>query len=384
MATLFPIPQYFDNNGDPLAAGLIYTYAAGTTTNKTAYKNQAQSATHTNPIVLDADGRPPANGIWLNGSYKLVIKSADASVTYHTLDTLNEYNPYDWTGLTATISDINGYAAASGVAGTVGASKTVVVDSSKNIGTFGTLTAVNLVATTGTTTPLIKDANGVAAITIASTASQVNAVTLTPSATGNAVQIAATGADSNINLNLKSKGTGLIKFNDFSLPATDGSSGQYITTNGSKVLSFSTLAGVKQVVSSFLHTLQTITTVLPYDNTIPQNTEGDQVLSLAITPTSATSTLIIDINVTAASNSTSRTVGMALFQDSTANALAATEDTNSCNLRHVMTSGTTSATTFNVRVGPSAAGSVYINGTTGGVQLYNGVCNSSIVIWEII
>ncbi len=105
---------------------------------------------------------------------------------------------------------------------------------------------------------------------------------------------------------------------------------------------------------------------------------------MAITPKSATSTLHISVAVTAGSNSTSRVVGAALFQDATAGALAASADSNSVNFKHTMTSGTTSSTTFNVRVGPSAAGTVYVNGTTGGVQLYGGVCNSSITIWEVL
>lgn len=383
MATLFPILQFFDDDGVPLSGGKIYTYAASSSTPKVSYKQQSQSSNHTNPVILDSDGRPPANGIWLNGSYKLVIKSADDVTTYHTLDTLNEYNPYDWTGLTATISDINGYGAALGTPGTVVASKTVVVDASKNIATFGSLSGANLIGTTSVQTPLIKDANGVSAITIASTSSQVNSIKVTPAITGSSPTISAFGSDTNINLKLAGQGTGKVYLNDFAFPTTDGSSGQSLITNGAKVLSFSTVNGVKQMVYTMLHTLTDCSTILPLDNTIPQITEGTQILSRSITPTSASSTLVIDVTVAAASDSTSRNIGVALFQDATANALAGTMDASSCTLRHIMAAGTVASTTFTVRVGPSAAGHVYVNGTAAGGALFNGVCNTSIMIWEI-
>jgi len=40
--------QFFDNNGVPLAGGLIYTYAAGTTTPQATFTTSAGSISHTN------------------------------------------------------------------------------------------------------------------------------------------------------------------------------------------------------------------------------------------------------------------------------------------------------------------------------------------------
>jgi hypothetical protein len=51
-------------------------------------------------------------------------------------------------------------------------------------------------------------------IKFSETASAVNEITITNSATGNNPQISATGDDTNIGLSLSTKGTGLIKFND--------------------------------------------------------------------------------------------------------------------------------------------------------------------------
>ena len=71
--------QFFDNNGIPLSGGLIYTYAAGTTTPIVTYTTSLGNIANSNPIVLDSAGRPP-NEIWLNNvyNYKFVLQTASA------------------------------------------------------------------------------------------------------------------------------------------------------------------------------------------------------------------------------------------------------------------------------------------------------------------
>lgn len=65
--------RFFDNNGLPLAGGLLYTYDAGTTTPKATYLDRSGTA-NTNPIVLDANGYCD---VWLDsGFYKLVLKDS--------------------------------------------------------------------------------------------------------------------------------------------------------------------------------------------------------------------------------------------------------------------------------------------------------------------
>jgi hypothetical protein len=71
--------QFFDNNGVPLAGGLIYTYAAGTTTPQATYTTSAGTIAHANPIVLDSAGRVPGGEIWLLlASYKFVLQTSAA------------------------------------------------------------------------------------------------------------------------------------------------------------------------------------------------------------------------------------------------------------------------------------------------------------------
>lgn len=146
--------------------------------------------------------------------------------------------------------------------------------------------------------------------------------------------------------------------------------------------------GVQQVVSTTVSSVATGTTLIPIDDTKPQNTEGDQYMSVTITPKSATSKLLIDV-VFNGSTSVGSDLIVALFQDSNADALAvgigyidaAGARLQVC-FRHVMTSGTTSATTFKVRAGGDNPGTLTFNGS-GGARLFGGVMSSSIVITEV-
>jgi hypothetical protein len=80
--------QFFDDNGVPLAGGLIYTYQAGSSTPLVTYTTNGGTIANANPIVLDAAGRVPQE-IWLltGYSYKFVLQNADA-VLIQTLDNI--------------------------------------------------------------------------------------------------------------------------------------------------------------------------------------------------------------------------------------------------------------------------------------------------------
>jgi hypothetical protein len=143
---------------------------------------------------------------------------------------------------------------------------------------------------------------------------------------------------------------------------------------------------VLQVVNSQTSTYTSTAVQIPIDNTIPQITEGGQALSLAITPTSATSKLLFQIILMVAPSITANIVG-ALFQGATSSAISTgwtyvgggAETILSFN--YFMTSGTTSPTTFTVRYG-SNGGTIYLNGTSGG-QYLGGTLTSSVTITEV-
>lgn len=80
--------QFFDNSGVPLNGGLLYTYAAGTTTPQTTYTDSTGATPNTNPIVLDSAGRV-AGEVWLTSgiNYKFVLKTSDG-VTIWTNDNI--------------------------------------------------------------------------------------------------------------------------------------------------------------------------------------------------------------------------------------------------------------------------------------------------------
>jgi hypothetical protein len=71
--------QLFDNSGNVLTGGKIFTYAAGTTTPEPTYTTSTGTIPHTNPIILDASGRVPSGGeIWLTDAigYKFTVTTS--------------------------------------------------------------------------------------------------------------------------------------------------------------------------------------------------------------------------------------------------------------------------------------------------------------------
>lgn len=81
--------QFFDNNGQPLSGGKLYTYAAGTTTPQTCYTSSLGITPHSNPIILDSAGRVPGGEIWLTDGlvYKFVLETS-TSILIGTYDNI--------------------------------------------------------------------------------------------------------------------------------------------------------------------------------------------------------------------------------------------------------------------------------------------------------
>lgn len=130
------------------------------------------------------------------------------------------------------------------------------------------------------------------------------------------------------------------------------------------------------------------TTVVPYDDTIPQNSEGDQYFSKAITPLSTMNRLQIDARIMVAHSAAGKQC-IALFQDSTANALAASytdcraaDTPEFYTLYYELAAGTTSSTTFNLRAGCNNAGTTTLNGASA-ARLLGGACYSFLRITEV-
>lgn len=144
---------------------------------------------------------------------------------------------------------------------------------------------------------------------------------------------------------------------------------------------------IQQVQATQYSDVATGTTLIPTDNTIPQNTEGTEFMTQAITPKSASNLLIIE-GVAMLNSNIANWYSLALFQDTTANALAAftsyqTTGTGALTVpfKYKMTAGTTSATTFKIRAGSSSAGTLTFNGASGG-RLFGAIPKSYIQVTE--
>ena len=208
-AELYPSPKFqaFDESGVPLASGKVYTYEPGTTTDRTTWTEAAQDTANANPVILDSRGEAD---IWFEGAYKIVVTKSDDTAVW-------------------TVDNV-----------------------SREVSS-------------------VLDSNGNEVLKLSATASAVNQITITNAATGNAPSIKATGDDTNIDLELDSKGSGTVKILDdisvtdevrlldsdasnyvgftspatvssnviWTLPSTAGSTGDVLSTDGAGVLSFS-------------------------------------------------------------------------------------------------------------------------------------------------
>tara|TARA_S200000501_G_C20838446_1_gene750457 strand:+ start:1716 stop:2234 length:519 start_codon:yes stop_codon:yes gene_type:complete len=168
----------------------------------------------------------------------------------------------------------------------------------------------------------------------------------------------------------------ITKVNADVLDLTDGYAFTGAVSGAGKIL---------QVLYATSHEYITSTTLVPFDDTIMQITEGVEVITKAITPASASNLLKIDFHSTVGGTQNYMTFG--IFQDSTANALASSyfygTHSNDIALSTVIVAGTTSATTIRCRVGNSS-GTVSINGySTSGYPLGGDIPHTTLIVTEI-
>ncbi len=145
---------------------------------------------------------------------------------------------------------------------------------------------------------------------------------------------------------------------------------------------------LQMVSTSTTAIVDTASSVIPDDDTIPQNTEGTQILTLAITPKSASSNLLI-LFATGGTPTGSDAAIAALFVDSTANALAAqyisasaSAEAYSGTLEYFVASASTTSRTYKIRIGcSSSATSFKVNGNGSG-RVFGGVASTMLIIIE--
>jgi hypothetical protein len=108
-----------------------------------------------------------------------------------------------------------------------------------------------------------------------------------------------------------------------------------------------------------------ITNVIPFDNTVPQNGEGQQIISGSITPTKTTSKILGIVSANGDSDTSGAATVLAAFRDSVASAISATwvayiNYSSLISFEFIDSPNTTSVTTYSIRVGPDS-GTLYIN-----------------------
>lgn len=151
---------------------------------------------------------------------------------------------------------------------------------------------------------------------------------------------------------------------------------------------------VLQVVNVQDGNLATGTTLMYADDTIPQISEGNEFMTLAITPTNASNILIIDtVAHICGSGSVAQDMIGALFNtdfhstDALATcfvAIANPYGIHTLNFKYYVVAGTTSSTTFRFRGGSASAGTCVFNGLGATQARYmGGKMISSMTITEI-
>lgn len=131
-----------------------------------------------------------------------------------------------------------------------------------------------------------------------------------------------------------------------------------------------------------------LSALIPLDDTIPQVTEGTQILSVTITPHSTTNRVRVRFQCQFQHASPSNVIA-AVFVNGAANALV-TEFTTNANsggyatqlvLEKEHVPGSTAAQTYTVRIGPQS-GTIRLNGSTAG-RLFGGSSVATLVVEEI-
>ena len=320
-STLLPVQQFFNpHTGAFLALGKVYSYEAESSTPKNLHTGSDGGTDLDNPATLTATGLY-TGGMWGAGSYRIVVKDVTEAITVLDVDHVN-------IGVDAVVATGNLAISSNTITASSGDH---IIFQTANAGTYqfkGT-------ASQAAWLDLYEDTdNGTNKVTIKAPSSLT--------------------ADRTIQL-------------------PDHDLSQWLV----------------QFVYNETGAVATGTTVMVNDDTIPQSGEGIEFMTQAITPKNTTNLLIIDVTINLASSAgTSNQMIVGLYQDATANALAAVSQIMVNNLcetitfRHVMVAGTTSATTFKVRAGLSAAGTTTFNGASG-ARLMGGVMASSISIMEV-
>jgi hypothetical protein len=159
----------------------------------------------------------------------------------------------------------------------------------------------------------------------------------------------------------------------------------YITASDRRVPTYA------QRVYAQSATRATSNTAIPADNSIPQNNEGEELITASITPKSSSNRIRVRFNGYFGNNTGgSSQLVVALFRDSTADAkkavasTGASGDIETVTLEFEEAASAATATTYKVRFGPaSASGSGWAANGGAAANLFGGVDYCTLILEEV-
>lgn len=175
----------------------------------------------------------------------------------------------------------------------------------------------------------------------------------------------------------------------------DATSGQWISESSivnqaSNIIVRGGVVGYEKD-ESFL--VQSSSTIIPWDDTIPQITEGEQIHSISYTPKYANSILVIKAHGNSNTTTTNITTILTLFVDGNANAIKSSrfsditeqteKSTQQVSLDHTYICTSTDTLDFTLRYGINSAGTIYTNATTLGDRRLGGTSSTFLEVTEI-
>ena len=144
--------------------------------------------------------------------------------------------------------------------------------------------------------------------------------------------------------------------------------------------------GIIQMVHTNYSNVSINDSVMAWDDSIPQITEGEEVMTCSITPMSPTSTLKVDV-LAGIGGGLGDNLTVALFSGSVSNAVIsqpAEYELTYHTMTYIAQTGTTNEITFSVRAGGATSGDdVMFNGGSPDCGTFGGTLSSSITITEI-
>lgn len=146
------------------------------------------------------------------------------------------------------------------------------------------------------------------------------------------------------------------------------------------------VGAVVQVVSSVNATYSSISAVIPMDSTIPQISEGAQILSASITPASASNRIRVSLSISVGrASNTDPDIVLSLFNGGASAIYSTFFDLYA---RSTQISGTfvdfpmtAIPITYSVRIGSGSLSAIFVNGAT--ISYLGGAVSSSLVLEEI-